>query len=91
LDLLKNAPEAVPRWDNRPEDGPSSITGIFLYFAVVIALFDLAYTAVSATYTALFPDAFEDLEERTEVSIYRQVAAMAARRWAWLSCPSSWH
>jgi len=39
--------------------------GIFFYFAVVIALFDLAYTAVSVTYTALFPEAFEDLEERS--------------------------
>jgi GPH family glycoside/pentoside/hexuronide:cation symporter len=58
-----------------PLTNPSH-TGIFLYFAVVIALFDLAYTAVSVTYTALFPETFEDLEERTEVSIYRQVAAM---------------
>jgi len=54
---------------------PSNM-GIFLYFAVVIALFDLVYTVVSVTYTALFPEAFEDLQERTEVSMYRQVAAM---------------
>ena len=50
--------------------------GIFLYFAIVIAVFDLVYTMVSVTYTALFPEAFLDLKERTEVSIYRQVAAM---------------
>jgi GPH family glycoside/pentoside/hexuronide:cation symporter len=54
----------------------SADTGIFVYFAIVIALFDLAYTAVSVTYTALFPEAFESLEDRTEVSIYRQLAAM---------------
>ncbi|UCF61430.1 MAG: MFS transporter, partial [Anaerolineaceae bacterium] len=54
----------------------SSHVGTFIYFAVIIALFDLAYTAVSVTYTALFPEAFEDLKERTEVSIYRQVAAL---------------
>jgi len=54
----------------------ASYQGIFFYFAVIIALFDLAYTAVSVTYTALFPEAFENLRERTEVSIYRQVAAL---------------
>jgi len=64
-----------PPLGGNPLTNPSH-TGIFLYFAVVIALFDLAYTAVSVAYTALFPEAFEDLEERTEVSIYRQVAAM---------------
>jgi GPH family glycoside/pentoside/hexuronide:cation symporter len=56
--------------------GNPSHTGIFLYFAIVIALFDLAYTAVTVTYTAIFPEAFRGLKERTEVSIYRQVAAM---------------
>jgi GPH family glycoside/pentoside/hexuronide:cation symporter len=64
-----------PPLGGNPLTDPSH-TGIFLYFAVIIALFDLAYTAVSVTYTALFPEAFEDLKERTEVSIYRQVAAM---------------
>ena len=53
--------------------------GIFLYFAVVIALFDLAYTAVSVTYTALFPEAFEELGERTEVPWW-------ALRSGWPSC-----
>ncbi len=64
-----------PPLGGSPLTNPSHM-GIFVYFAVIIALFDLAYTAVSVTYTALFPEAFEDLEERTEVSIYRQVAAM---------------
>nr|MBC7244463.1 MFS transporter [Chloroflexota bacterium] len=64
-----------PPLGGRPLINPSH-SGIFLYFALVIALFDLVYTAVSVTYTALFPEAFEDLRERTEVSIYRQVAAM---------------
>jgi len=64
-----------PPLGGSPLTNPSH-TGIFLYFAVIIALFDLAYTAVSVTYTALFPEAFQDLKERTEVSIYRQVAAM---------------
>ena len=64
-----------PPLRGHPLTNPSS-TGIFLYFAVVIALFDLAYTAVSVAYTALFPEAFEGLKERTEVSMYRQMAAM---------------
>jgi GPH family glycoside/pentoside/hexuronide:cation symporter len=64
-----------PPLGGHPLTNPSH-TGIFIYFAVIIALFDLANTAVSVTYTALFPEAFEDLKERTEVSIYRQVAAM---------------
>ena len=51
--------------------GTGTSWGIFFYFAVIIALFDFVYTAVSVTYTAIFPEAFVDLSERTEVSIYR--------------------
>ncbi|MGQ9494008.1 MAG: MFS transporter [Anaerolineae bacterium] len=65
----------APPLGGRPLANPLH-TGLFLYFALVIALFDLMYTAVSVTYTALFPEAFEELTERTEVSMYRQVAAM---------------
>lgn len=64
-----------PPVGSHPLTNPSQM-GIFVYFATIIALFDLAYTAVTVTYTAIFPEAFEDLKERTEVSIYRQVAAM---------------
>lgn len=64
-----------PPLGGKPLTDPSHL-GTFLYFAVIIALFDLVYTAVSVTYTALFPEIFENLKERTEVSIYRQVAAM---------------
>lgn len=48
---------------------------LLAYFAAAIALFDVANTVVSVAYTAIFPEAFETLEERTEVSVYRQVAA----------------
>ncbi len=64
-----------PPLGDRSLTDPSNM-GIFLYFAAVIALFDLVYTAVSVAYTALFPEAFEGLKERTEVSMYRQMAAM---------------
>ena len=50
--------------------------GLLAWFAVVIALFDLANTAVSVPYVSLFPELYPQLRERTEVSIYRQVAAM---------------
>jgi len=50
--------------------------GVLAWFAVVIALFDLANTAVSVPYVSLFPELYPQLRERTEVSIYRQVAAM---------------
>jgi GPH family glycoside/pentoside/hexuronide:cation symporter len=49
---------------------------ILVYFAVIIALFDLANSAVGVAYVALFPELFRSLEQRTEVSIYRQVAAV---------------
>jgi len=65
----------APPLTGKPLTDPSNWS-IFLYFAIVIAVFDLVYTAVSVTYTALFPEAFQNLKERTEVSIYRQVAAM---------------
>jgi GPH family glycoside/pentoside/hexuronide:cation symporter len=50
--------------------------GLLAYFATTIALFDLFNTAVSVPYVSLFPELFPDLKQRTEVSIYRQVAAM---------------
>lgn len=49
---------------------------IFFYFVLVIAFFDLFFTAVGVPYVSLFPEMFEELKERTEVSTYRQVAAM---------------
>lgn len=64
-----------PPVGGRPLANPQD-WGVLLYFGVVIALFDLAYTVVSVAYGALFPEMYEELGERTEVSIYQQVAAM---------------
>ncbi|MCS7285685.1 MAG: MFS transporter [Anaerolineae bacterium] len=61
--------------------------GTFLYFAILIALFDLLYTAVSVPYISLFPEMYETLPDRTEVSIYRQVAAMIGSVLAFASMP----
>ncbi|MCL6430882.1 MAG: MFS transporter [Anaerolineae bacterium] len=63
-----------PPLGGRPLAGPFDWR-LLAYFAAAIALFDLANTVVSVAYTAIFPEAFESLEERTEVSVYRQVAA----------------
>src|SRR5512136_1140305 len=46
------------------------------YFASVIALFDLANTTVSVPYVSLFPELYPGLSQRTEVSMYRQYAAV---------------
>lgn len=64
-----------PPLGGKPLATPSHF-GTFLYFAILIALFDLFYTAVSVPYISLFPEMYETLPDRTEVSIYRQVAAM---------------
>ncbi|GBC70549.1 putative symporter YjmB [Candidatus Calditenuaceae archaeon HR02] len=50
--------------------------GLFLYFLVVVGVFELLYTFVTVCWNSLFPEMFQDLKERLEVSIYRQVAAM---------------
>ncbi len=64
-----------PPLGGQPLANPQNLN-VLAYFAVIIALFDLANTIVSVAYTALFPELFETLPERTEVSIYRQVAAV---------------
>lgn len=43
-----------PPLGGSPLTNPSHM-GIFVYFAVIIALFDLANTATNVTYTAIFP------------------------------------
>jgi len=49
---------------------------LFLYFIIIIGIFELLYTFVTVGWNALFPEMFQDLKERIEASIYRQVAAM---------------
>jgi len=75
-----------PPLGGRPLTTPSHL-GIFLYFAILIALFDLLYTAVSVPYISLFPEMYEDIRDRTEVSIYRQVAAMVGSVLAMAAAP----
>jgi len=64
-----------PPLGGRPLANPRD-WGMLAWFTVVIALFDLANTAVSVPYVSLFPELYPRLRDRTEVSIYRQVAAV---------------
>jgi len=56
--------------------GELSQTNLFLYLAATLALFDLALTAVTAGYEALFPEMFVGIEERSEASLYRELFAL---------------
>ncbi|MEM3155952.1 MAG: MFS transporter [Nitrososphaerota archaeon] len=49
---------------------------LFIYFITVIGVFELLYTFVTIGWNALFPEMFQELKERLEVSVYRQVAAI---------------
>jgi GPH family glycoside/pentoside/hexuronide:cation symporter len=46
--------------------------GLFWYALVVVFLFEGAYTVMSTNYDALFPELFQDLQERTRASAYYQ-------------------
>ncbi len=45
----------------------------FIYFIVMICLFDTFYTSFSLNQTALFPEMFRDLDERAKANNYRQI------------------
>jgi glycoside/pentoside/hexuronide:cation symporter, GPH family len=50
--------------------------GIFAWLFVTIGLFDLAFSTANTSYAALFPEMYRDIEERSLVSIYRQIGAV---------------
>ncbi len=50
--------------------------GLFLHFLITVGVFELIYTFVTVGWNSLFPEMFQDLKDRLEVSIYRQVTAM---------------
>ncbi|MBD3340851.1 MAG: MFS transporter [Candidatus Lokiarchaeota archaeon] len=45
----------------------------FLYFIVIIILFDTFFTMYDLNYCALFPEMFQDLEQRAKASAIKQV------------------
>jgi GPH family glycoside/pentoside/hexuronide:cation symporter len=50
-----------------------NITAMLIYFICIVFLFDLLYTLVIINWTSLFPEMYKTQEERTRVSVYRQV------------------
>ncbi len=46
---------------------------LFIYFTAMMFLFDGVYTLVILNWTALFPEMFPSLEDRSVVSLWRQV------------------
>jgi GPH family glycoside/pentoside/hexuronide:cation symporter len=44
----------------------------FIYFLIVIILFELFFTMYDLNFTALFPELFSDLNERTKANQFRQ-------------------
>lgn len=46
---------------------------LFIYFTVMMFLFDGLYTLVILNWTALFPEMFPSLKDRTVVSMWRQI------------------
>jgi len=60
---------------------------ILFYLVIILALYEFLYTLVGVPYMSLFPEMFEKLEERTEVSIYQQVSAMIGLIIAFVATP----
>ncbi|MEK7785688.1 MAG: MFS transporter, partial [Chloroflexota bacterium] len=48
-------------------------TPLFVYFMVVVLIFDLIWTLITMNWTALFPEMIADEKERASVSGWRQV------------------
>lgn len=59
-------------WTPPLEDGAANPLGLFIYFVLIINVFDTLYTFVILNWTALFPEMYPGLSERAEVSSYRQ-------------------
>lgn len=49
---------------------------IFLFFLLVIFIFEFVYTLVDVGWNALFPEMYKDIKDRSEVAVYRQIFAI---------------
>lgn len=56
--------------------GISDTTLNFIYFMIIIIIFELFFTMYDLNYTALFPELFITVEERTKGNITRQIFAI---------------
>jgi len=50
-----------------------NIVSSFIYFLVIICLFDTFYTMFSLNSISLFPEIFQNLEDRTKAQMIRQI------------------
>jgi len=66
---------------------PTGITnqvGNFIYFFIIILIFELVYTAFSLNYTSLFPEIFMSKDERTKGNNVRQIFTIVALIFAFI-------
>jgi len=53
-----------------------SAYSIFLYFLLIVFFFEFVYTFVDLSWNSLFPEMYEEIQERSEIAVYRQVFAV---------------
>jgi len=80
-----------------PFSGIEQVSLLFLYFIVVICIFDGLYTVTILNWASLYPEMYPSLEERAQVNAYRQSFGMLGlivgialppllySRWGWSS------
>ncbi len=61
---------------NPPFDAYSNVSFLFLYFVLIICLFDGLYTMTMLNWSSLYPEMFSSLKERSQVNAIRQTFAM---------------
>ncbi len=64
--------------------GPANQLGNFIYFFIIILVFELIYTSFSLNYTSLFPEVFMSNEERTKGNNIRQIFTIIALIFAFI-------
>ncbi|MFX0175135.1 MAG: MFS transporter [Candidatus Hodarchaeota archaeon] len=63
---------------------PANQIGNFIYFFIIILVFELIYTTFSLNYTSLFPEVFMSKEERTKGNNIRQIFTIVALIFAFI-------
>jgi GPH family glycoside/pentoside/hexuronide:cation symporter len=63
---------------------PENQIGNFVYFFIIILVFELIYTSFSLNYTSLFPEVFMSEEERTKGNNVRQIFTIVALIFAFI-------
>ncbi len=64
----------APPVEGKPLSNPLNPC-VFLFFLIVIFIFEFVYTLVDVGWNALFPEMYRDIKDRSEVAVYRQIFA----------------